>query len=72
VVKRWHGEARTVIAVLHDLDQVREHFERTLLIARRCVAWGPTAEVLRAENLFQARRMAEAWDDHAPRCREAA
>jgi zinc/manganese transport system ATP-binding protein len=72
VVQRWHGEARTVIAVLHDLDQVREHFERTLLIARRCVAWGPTAEVLRAENLFQARRMAEAWDEDAPRCREAA
>ncbi|MDP1901586.1 MAG: ABC transporter ATP-binding protein [Rubrivivax sp.] len=72
VILRWHAQARTVIAVLHDLDQVREHFERTLLIARRCVAWGPTAEVLRAENLFRARQMAEAWDDDAPVCREAA
>jgi zinc/manganese transport system ATP-binding protein len=72
VIKRWHAEARTVIAVLHDLDQVREHFDRTLLIARRCVAWGPTAEVLRAENLFRARRMAEAWDETAPPCRDAA
>jgi len=72
VVARWHAEARTVIAVLHDLDQVHEHFDRTLLLARRCVAWGPTAEVLQATNLFQARQMAEAWDDDAPACREAA
>ncbi len=72
IVHRWHGEARTVIAVLHDLDLVREHFDRTLLLARRCLAWGPTAEVLRAENLLRARRMAEAWDDDAPVCREAA
>lgn len=72
VVARWHAEARTVIAVLHDLDQVREHFDRTLLLARRCVAWGPTAEVLQAANLFRARQMAEAWDDDAPTCREAA
>lgn len=72
VVARWHAEARTVIAVLHDLEQVRLHFDRTLLMARRCVAWGPTAEVLHAENLFRVRRMAEAWDEDAPVCREAA
>jgi zinc/manganese transport system ATP-binding protein len=72
VVARWHAEARTVIAVLHDLDQVREHFSRTLLLARRCVAWGPTAEVLRAVNLFRARQMAESWDDEATVCQEAA
>ena len=72
VVARWHAEARTVIAVLHDLDQVREHFSSTLLLARRCVAWGPTAEVLRAANLFRARQMAESWDDDAPLCEEAA
>ena len=71
VVKRWHGEARTVVAVLHDLDQVRAHFPETLLLAREAVAWGPTATVLRAENLFRARQMAERWDDNAPWCREA-
>jgi zinc/manganese transport system ATP-binding protein len=72
LVDRWHDERRTVIAVLHDLDQVRAHFDRALLMARRCVAWGPTHEVLRAENLLRARRMAEAWDEQAPPCREAA
>ena len=72
VVRRWHAEARTVIAVLHDLEQVRAHFDRTLLMARRAVAWGPTAQVLDATHLLQARRMAEAWDDDAPECRQAA
>jgi zinc/manganese transport system ATP-binding protein len=72
VVAHWHAQARTVIAVLHDLEQVREHFDRTLLLARRCVAWGPTAQVLQAENLLRARQMAEAWDDDAPACQEAA
>ncbi len=68
ILHRWKLEARTVIAVLHDLTQVREHFEQVLLLARERVAWGPTAEVLKAENLFKARQMAEAWDDSAPRC----
>ncbi|MFN3303638.1 MAG: metal ABC transporter ATP-binding protein [Roseateles sp.] len=72
LVARWHAQSRTVIAVLHDLDQVRANFDRTLLLARRCIAWGPTAGVLNAEHLLQARRLAEAWDDDAPLCREAA
>jgi zinc/manganese transport system ATP-binding protein len=72
LLQRWQREARTVIAVLHDLEQVREHFEQVLLLARERVAWGPTAEVLRAEHLFKARQMAEAWDEAAPRCEMSA
>ena len=66
LVRRWHGEERTVIAVLHDVDMVREVFPQTLLMAREPIAWGPTAEALKAENLLAARRMTEAWDEHAP------
>ena len=69
VVRRWHHEARTVVAVLHDLEQVRAHFPSTLLLAREAVAWGPTASALSSDNLLRARRMAEAWDDDAPWCR---
>ena len=69
-MRRWHGEARTVVAVLHDLEQVRAHFPRTLLLAREPVAWGPTAETLSAQNLFRARQMAEAWNDDAAWCRD--
>jgi len=71
VVTRWYGERRTVIAALHDLDQVRENFPDTLLISREPIAWGSTAAVLRAEHLLQARQMAEAWDDRAEICRRS-
>ena len=69
VVQRWHGEQRTVIAVLHDLDLVREHFPEALLLAREPVVWGVTPEVLRAEHLLRARRMCEGFDQSAPVCR---
>lgn len=69
LLARWKQESRTVIAVLHDLEQVRTHFDDVLLLAREPVAWGPPAQALRAEHLFKARQMAEAWDQNAPPCR---
>jgi len=57
VVQRWHGEGRTVIAVLHDAEIVREHFPETLILARDLVAHGPTAKVLTAANQVRARPM---------------
>jgi zinc/manganese transport system ATP-binding protein len=68
LVRRWHDEKRTVIAALHDLDLVRSMFPEALLLAREPVAWGPTADVLTAENLLKARRMCEAFDEHAHEC----
>ena len=68
LIKRWHGEKRTVLVVVHDLDLVREHFPETLLLARHPVAWGPTSEALKPENLLKARRFDEAWHDDAPWC----
>lgn len=55
IIERWHGAGRTIVAVLHDLDLVRAHFPRTLLVAGRPIAWGATAEVLTAANLTAAR-----------------
>ena len=69
LVRQWHGERRTVIAVLHDDALVRQHFPTTLLLARELISWGPTAEVLTGPHLLRARAMAEAWDDNAARCR---
>ena len=68
LVRRWHAEKRTVLAALHDLDLVRAMFPETLLLAREPVAWGATADVLTAENLLKARRMCEAFDEHAEAC----
>lgn len=72
LVRHWNGEGRTVLAVLHDLELVREHFPRTLLLARAPVAWGGTDEVLTSTNLSDARRMCEAWDESAHACAPAA
>jgi zinc/manganese transport system ATP-binding protein len=68
LVRRWHSEQRTVLAALHDIDLVRSSFPQTLLLAREPVAWGTTGEVLTPENLLKARRMCEAFDDHADTC----
>jgi zinc/manganese transport system ATP-binding protein len=71
LVRRWHGEQRTVLAALHDIDFVRTNFPETLLLAREPVAWGETREVLTAENLLTARRMCEAFDEQAAECAAA-
>ena len=62
LVARWRDEGRTVIAVLHDLAQIRDWFPQTLLLAREAVAWGPTASVLTPGNIDRARRLAGQWD----------
>ena len=48
-VMRWHQDGRTVIAVLHDLDMVRRWFPATVVLARQCIAWGPTDAALLKE-----------------------
>ena len=68
LVRRWHTEQRTVLAVLHDLDVIKAHFPEALLLAREPVAWGATAEVLTPDNLVKARRMCEAFDERAAAC----
>jgi zinc/manganese transport system ATP-binding protein len=68
IIRRWHGEGRTVITVLHDLEQVRTHCPATLLMARQLVDWGPTATVLQPDNLGRARALSEHWSDSAEPC----
>jgi len=68
IVRRWHGEKRTVLAALHDIDLVKANFPETLLLAREKVAWGATSEVLTPENLTKAREMCEAFDEEAAAC----
>ena len=72
IVQSWHAQKRTVVAVLHDYDQVRAQFPQALLLARNVVAWGATETVLTTANLQRAKAMAEAQDDHAPICEVAA
>ncbi len=63
IVRNWNAEGRTIIAVLHDIELVREHFPQTLLIARDLVGWGHTSDVLTKERLREARNLSENWVD---------
>ena len=54
LVARWHQEGRTIIAVMHEFDQVRAHFPSALLLARSPIAWGETSTVLNQDNLAKA------------------
>jgi zinc/manganese transport system ATP-binding protein len=68
LIAQWHGEGRTIVAVLHDFDLVRAHFPDCLLLAREKIAWGPSETALSPENLARARRLTEAFDDSAAAC----
>ena len=68
LIERWHKEGRTVLAALHDLEQVRAHFPDTLLLAREVVAWGETRKVLTPANLAKSRQLIEAFDEQAEIC----
>jgi zinc/manganese transport system ATP-binding protein len=68
VIQVWSAQGRTVIAVLHDFDQVRQHFPHALLLAREVLAWGESHDVLSADNLRRAKAMAESWDEQARVC----
>ena len=72
ILKAWGQEGRTVVAALHDIEQVRRLFPTCLVMAREMVAWGPTREVLDRTNLDRAQALARAWNDPAEICRYVA
>ena len=68
VVRDWQAQGRTVIAALHDLEQVKREFPDALLMARELVAWGPARQTLSGDNLARARALAASWTDPAAIC----
>lgn len=69
LVRQWREQGRTVVAVLHDYEQVRAFFPYTLLMAREIVAWGRTEDVLTDHHLRHAVERAASWHERAPVCR---
>jgi zinc/manganese transport system ATP-binding protein len=65
LLQGWQQQGRTVIAVLHDIAQVRRQFPLTLLLSREALAWGPTAEVLTEANWARAQALCEPAAAHA-------
>ncbi len=72
VIDGWHKDGRTVLAVLHDLEEVRRRFPEAILLARDLIAHGPSEAVLTSAHLTRARAVGEALDETAPICRRAA
>ncbi len=68
LLQHWHQQGRTILAVLHDNEQVRHHFPHSLLLARQLVAYGQTADVITPDNWQRARHQIESFDEHAPVC----
>lgn len=71
LIKHWHESGKTIVAVLHELDVVRDYFPQTLLLSRQLVAFGETKNALTEATLAQARRFTEAFDDEAEPCLHA-
>jgi ABC-type Mn2+/Zn2+ transport system ATPase subunit len=44
-------QGHTILVASHDLGQMRDLCDRVVLLNRRLLAYGATAEVLSAENL---------------------
>lgn len=68
LLRRWSVAGRTVVLVTHDLDLVRRHVPRTLLLARDPLAWSDTGSALTPERLARARAMSQDWRAEAPWC----
>ncbi|GAB7202269.1 hypothetical protein OS31_17190 [Dickeya oryzae] len=46
VIRQLHQEGRTILAVLHDLEQVEAHFPRVLMLSAEGHRWGESPDVL--------------------------
>jgi len=51
VFHELRARGKTVVAVHHDLQSVRDYFDHVVLLNMRLIAAGPTAEVFTPENL---------------------
>ncbi|MBK0023954.1 ABC transporter ATP-binding protein [Ochrobactrum sp. S46] len=59
IISHWKAEGRTIVAVLHDFDQIRSHFPQTLLLAGEAIGWGATEKVMSTDNLALAKALSE-------------
>ena len=68
VIKEWQSKNRTIIMVTHDLEYVRDNCPSSMLLAKECIDYGSTNVVLTKENLDNAKKVSEAFDENAAWC----
>ncbi len=56
ILQSWRAQGRTVLAVVHELELARTHFQHAILLNTKLIAAGPTADVLAPANIDQAFR----------------
>ncbi|MCE2575606.1 ABC transporter ATP-binding protein [Komagataeibacter sp. FNDCR2] len=54
LVGEWHAQGRTIIAVLHDIHQIRTCFPHVVLLSAGHAMWGETARILTPDTLHEA------------------
>ncbi|MEZ7136319.1 metal ABC transporter ATP-binding protein [Komagataeibacter sp. SM21] len=54
LVGEWHRQGRTIIAVLHDIHQIRTCFPHVVLLSSGQAIWGETARILTPGTLQRA------------------
>ena len=54
LIQEWHRAGKTILVVLHDLDMARTYFPQSMLLARTCLGWGDTKDVLIDESIMDA------------------
>jgi zinc/manganese transport system ATP-binding protein len=66
VIEEWHKSGKTVICILHDIGQIRSVFPQCLLMARECLGWGKTSDILSSSQFADARFFIEPKYTEAP------
>ena len=69
IIKNWQQTGKTVIAVLHDLEQVANNFEYTILLAKELIAYDKTSKVLQPQILSRAYKNNFMWLDTNELCK---
>jgi zinc/manganese transport system ATP-binding protein len=68
IIKHWKKQNKTILAVLHNYQHVKENFEKTLIIAREIIDYGDTQEVLNENNINKAFNIRTYPHEHASIC----
>ena len=68
LMQAWHGQGKTILCVLHDVNLIQNLFPQTLLLGRSVIAWGDTPAVMTPENVQRLQGFHEAWREQAGVC----
>lgn len=67
IIRLWHRQGRTVVAVLHDLELIRAEFPQTLLLGSSGSRWGATGDVLAGSSAIRQARLVAPLDARVER-----